>query len=203
MSGSCPSIKFIMCYNVLYAEVMICKSEVTVKTVNIRKGSNYRLSFFLFFFEKRGETGMKLTEKQKRFADYYIETGNASESARRAGYKGKNLNNIASENLAKPYIKAYLDQQLREFESKRIASAKEVLEMLTTSMRGEIDEEVIVIEGDGDGVSSARVVKKQIGLKDRIKAAELLGKRYRLFTDKIEVEGAVPVVIVGEDNLED
>ena len=146
---------------------------------------------------------VKLTEKQKRFVDYYIETGNATEAAKKAGYKGKNINNTASENLAKPYIKAYLDQQLREFESKRIASAKEVLEMLTTSMRGEIDEEVIVIEGDGDGVSSARVVKKQIGLKDRIKAAELLGKRYRLFTDKIEVEGAVPVVIVGEDNLED
>ena len=49
---------------------------------------------------------MKLTEKQKRFADYYIETGNATESARRAGYKGKNLNNVASENLAKVGVKS-------------------------------------------------------------------------------------------------
>ena len=75
--------------------------------------------------------------------------------------------------------------------------------MLTASMRGEIKEEVIVVEGEGDGFSSARVVKKQIGLKDRIKAAELLGKRHRLFTDKVEVEGTVPVMIVGENELED
>ena len=146
---------------------------------------------------------MKLTEKQKRFADYYIETGNASESARRAGYKGKNLNNVASENLAKVGIKEYIDRKLKALESERTASAKEVLEMLTSSMRGEIKEEVVVVEGTGDGCSDARIVEKQIGLKDRIKAAELLGKRYRLFTDKVEVEGVLPVMIVGEDELEE
>ncbi len=160
-------------------------------------------SCLFFIFEKRGETSMKLTEKQKRFADHYIETGNATESAVKAGYSKKTAAVIAAENLIKPNIKNYIDRKLKALEDERTASAKEILEMLTASMRGEIDEEVIVIEGDGDGVSSARVVKKQIGLKDRIKAAELLGKRYRLFTDKIEVEGAVPVVIVGEDNLED
>ena len=146
---------------------------------------------------------MKLTEKQKRFADYYIETGNATESARRAGYKGKNLNNVASENLAKIGVKSYIDEKLKVLENERIASAKEVLEFLTKSMRGELDEEVVVVEGTGDGTSEARKIKKQIGLRERIKSAELLGKRYRLFTDKVEVERVVPVMIVGESELEE
>ena len=145
----------------------------------------------------------KLTEKQKRFADYYIETGNGAEAARLAGYKGKNLNNIASENLAKLGIKNYIDEKLTEMSNKRIASANEVMELLTSAARGELEEEVVVVENIGDYCSEAKVIKKQIGAKDRIKAAELLGKRYRLWTDKVEVKGMVPVVIVGEDELED
>ena len=145
----------------------------------------------------------KLTEKQKRFADYYIETGNGAEAARLAGYKGKNLNNIASENLAKLGIKNYIDEKLEKMSSQRIASANEVMELLTSAARGELEEEVVVVEGEGDGCSTARTIKKQIGAKDRIKAAELLGKRYRLWTDKVEVKGMVPVMIVGEDELED
>ena len=144
-----------------------------------------------------------MTEKQKRFADYYIETGNATESARRAGYKGKNLNNVASENLAKVGVKSYIDEKLKILQDERTASAKEVLEFLTKSMRGELDEETVVVEGTGDGTSEARIIKKQIGLRERIKSAELLGKRYRLFTDKVEVEGVVPVMIVGESELEE
>ena len=146
---------------------------------------------------------MKLTEKQKRFADYYVENGNATEAARKAGYKGKKLNNIASENLAKQGIKTYINEKLEQLQSERTASASEVLEFLTSSIRGEVEEEVVVVEGEGDGISSARKIKKQIGLKDRIKAAELLGKRYMLFTDKVNVSGTVPVMIVGEDDLEE
>nr|DAT34798.1 MAG TPA: Terminase small subunit [Caudoviricetes sp.] len=146
---------------------------------------------------------MKLTEKQKRFADYYIETGNITEAAVKAGYSKKTARVIGQENLLKPAIKGYIDEKLEAMQDERTASAKEVLEFLTKSMRGEIKEEVVVVEGTGDGTSEARTVKKQIGLRDRIKSAELLGKRYRLFTDKVEVEGAVPVVIVGEDSLEE
>lgn len=145
----------------------------------------------------------KLTEKQKRFADYFVETGNGTEAAKKAGYKGKNLNRIAAENLSKLDIKNYIDEKLEEMSSKRIASANEVMELLTSAARGELEEEVVVVEGEGDGCSMARIVKKQIGAKDRIKAAELLGKRYRLWTDKVEVKGMVPVMIVGEDELED
>ena len=146
---------------------------------------------------------MKLTEKQKRFADYYIETGNITEAAVKAGYSKKTARVIGQENLLKPAIKGYIDEKLEVMQDERTASAKEVLEFLTKSMRGEIKEEVVVVEGTGDGTSEARTVKKQIGLRDRIKSAELLGKRYRLFTDKVEVEGVVPVMIVGEDSLEE
>ena len=141
---------------------------------------------------------MKLTEKQKRFADYYIETGNITEAAVKAGYSKKTARVIGQENLLKPAIKGYIDEKLEAMQDERTASAKEVLEFLTKSMRGEIKEEVVVVEGTGDGTSEARTVKKQIGLRDRIKSAELLGKRYRLFTDKVEVDGVVPVMIVGE-----
>ena len=126
---------------------------------------------------------MKLTEKQKRFADYYIETGNITEAATRAGYSKKTARVIGQENLLKPAIKGYIDEKLEAMQDERTASAKEVLEFLTKSMRGEIKEEVVVVEGTGDGTSEARTVKKQIGLRDRIKSAELLGKRYRLFTE--------------------
>ena len=145
----------------------------------------------------------KLTEKQRRFADYYIETGNCTEAAIKAGYSKRTARVIGQENLLKPAIKKYIDEKLTEMSNKRIASANEVMELLTSAARGELEEEVVVVESVGDYCSEARIVKKQIGAKDRIKAAELLGKRYRLFTDKLEVKGMVPVMIVGEEELED
>ena len=145
----------------------------------------------------------KLTEKQKRFADYYIETANVTEAAIKAGYSKKTARVIGQENLLKPAVKNYIDEKLTEISSKRIASANEVMELLTSAARGELEEEVVVVENIGDYCSEAKVIKKQIGAKDRLKAAELLGKRYRLFTDKLEVKGMVPVMIVGEDELED
>ena len=145
----------------------------------------------------------RLTEKQRRFADYYIETGNCTEAAIKAGYSKRTARVIGQENLLKPAIKKYIDEKLTEMSNKRIASANEVMELLTSAARGELEEEVVVVENIGDYCSEAKVIKKQIGAKDRIKAAELLGKRYRLWTDKVEVKGMVPVMIVGEDELED
>lgn len=145
----------------------------------------------------------KLTEKQKRFADYYIETGNATQAAVKAGYSKKYANTNANKLLQNTTIKNYIDKKLEEMSSQRIASANEVMELLTSAARGELEEEVVVVENIGDYCSEAKVIKKQIGAKDRLKAAELLGKRYRLWTDKMEVKGMVPVMIVGEDELED
>ena len=145
----------------------------------------------------------RLTEKQRRFADYYIETGNCTEAAIKAGYSKRTARVIGQENLLKPAIKKYIDEKLTEMSNKRIASANEVMELLTSAARGELEEEVVVVESVGDYCSEAKIIKKQIRAKDRIKAAELLGKRYRLFIDKLEVKGMVPVMIVGEEELED
>lgn len=141
----------------------------------------------------------KLTEKQKRFIDYYIETGNATEAARRAGYSEKTAKQIGSENLTK--LDFFIKEGLKELEDKRIAKVEEVLKHLTAAMRGEIEEEVVVVEGIGEGASRAKIVKKQISAKERIKAAELLGKRYALFTEKVDIEGNMGVVIV--DDIEE
>ncbi|WP_217077729.1 terminase small subunit [Clostridium baratii] len=137
---------------------------------------------------------MKLTPKQKAFAEYYIETGNATEAARKAGYKGKNLNRIASENLSKLDIKNYIDEKMKELEDQRIAKADEVLKYLTRVIRGEETEQVVVTENIGDFMSEARVINKELSAKDKIKAAELLGKRYMLFTDKIEANVTETVI---------
>jgi len=144
---------------------------------------------------------VKLTEKQKRFCDYYIETGNATEAAIRAGYSEKTARFIGAENLTKPNIKNYIDNKLKELEDKRIAKAEEVLKYLTAVMRGDETEEVVVVEGLGEGMSSATTIKKQVGARERIKAAELLGKRYALFTEKVDIEGNMGVVIV--DDIEE
>ena len=135
---------------------------------------------------------MKLNARQKAFCEYYVASGNATEAAIKAGYKEKNARKIGSENLTKADIKAYVKELMDKAESERNAM-----------MKGEIQEEVVVIEGEGDGVSSARIMKKQVSAKERIKAAELLGKRHALFTDKTKIEGTLPVMIVGEDDLDE
>ncbi|EGT3734896.1 TPA: terminase small subunit [Clostridioides difficile] len=140
----------------------------------------------------------KLTEKQKRFCDYYIETGNATEAAIKAGYSEKTAKVIGAENLTKPYLKSYIDERIGQLESNRIADAKEVMEYLTKIVRNEAKEEVVVVSEYGP-----EIIKKDVSIRDRNKAAELLGKRYRLFTDKVEVEGAIPIVITGDDEIED
>lgn len=144
---------------------------------------------------------MKLTPKQQRFCDYYIETGNATESYLKAGYKVKTdgaARANASRLLTNANVKSYINERLKELEDARIAKAEEVLKHLTAAMRGEIEEEVVVVVGIGEGESRARIVKKQISAKDRIKAAELLGKRYSLFTDRIDVGGTVGVTIIDD-----
>ena len=101
---------------------------------------------------------MKLTEKQRRFVDYYVETGNKTEAAKKAGYSEKTAASIGDENLRKPAIKAAIDARLRELEDKRIAKADEVMQFLTSTLRGEVKEERVVVEGTGEGRSDARII---------------------------------------------
>lgn len=127
-----------------------------------------------------------LTEKQKRFIDYYIETGNATEAARKAGYSEKTACITGHDNLRKPNIKSAIDARLKELEKMRVADAREVLIHLTVDMRGEIMEYVPVVEGMGDGVSRARLIEKPLSAHDRLEAAKCLMKRYGLAMSDIE-----------------
>ncbi|MBC8580858.1 terminase small subunit [Zhenhengia yiwuensis] len=146
---------------------------------------------------------MKLTLKQKAFADYYIQTGNATEAAIKAGYSKKTAYSIGEQNLKKLEVKKYIDERLEQISSERIADAQEVMEYLTKIMRGQDVEEVIVVEGEGEGCSSARKMDKALNQKDRIKAAELIGKRYSMWTDKVEANVQQQVVFCDEKELED
>ena len=140
---------------------------------------------------------MKLTEKQKRFADYYIETGNASDAYIRAGYKvkGSEVAKVnASRLLTNANVTAYVQQMMESKDNERIASQDEILAYLTKVLRGEMKEETLVGVGKG-----AQVIDDiEVSAKDRIKAAELLGKRYAMWTDKQQIDGNVPVMIVDD-----
>ena len=144
----------------------------------------------------------KLTAKQQRFCDEYLIDLNGTEAAIRAGYSKKTAAVIASENLKKPNIKKYIEERMAEKEKDLIADQDEVLKYLTSVLRGEGHEEMVVVEGCGDGYSRAAVVTRDICPKDRMKAAELLGKRYSLFKDSVKLD-VTPVVIGGDDDLED
>lgn len=121
----------------------------------------------------------KLTEKQKRFADEYIKSGNATESARLAGYSPKTANRIGSENLSKPDIKAYMSERLKELDSKRIMDAKEALELLTEIARGEMEEAVFMTSGLG-----VEEVTKKADINQRKDALKEILKRHPFAVDK-------------------
>lgn len=135
---------------------------------------------------------MKLTLKQQRFADEYIISGNATEAAIKAGYSKKTAYSIGLENLKKPEIKKLIDEKLKELSDKKIADQQEVLAYLTSVLRGETQSEIVVVEGQGEGVSRAKPMQKAPDEKERLKAAELLGKRMGLFKERIELSTDEP-----------
>ncbi len=129
---------------------------------------------------------MALTKKQRRFADEYLIDLNATQAAIRAGYSEKTAGSIGQENLKKPEIKIYIEEQLERLHNERTADAQEVIEYLTSVLRGESEGEELVNEFEGDGISHAARVTKKPSEKDKLRAAELLGKRFGIFTDKID-----------------
>lgn len=141
----------------------------------------------------------KLTLKQQRFADEYIICGNATEAAIKAGYSSKYANTNASKLLQNTTIKSYIDERLEELKSEKVANQQEVLEYLTSVMRGQTQEQTLCSIGE----LGQQVIDIDVGAKDRIKAAELLGKRHRLWTDKIEAEIQGTVVFANEADIPD
>ena len=116
---------------------------------------------------------MKLTEKQKRFADEYIKLGNATQAAIKAGYSKKYANTNVSKLLQNTTIKSYLAERMKSIDSERIMSAKEAVELLTGIGRGEVKETVVVASPAG-----VETVEKEADLKTRISAIKEILKRY-------------------------
>ena len=130
----------------------------------------------------------RLTEKQKKFCDYYIETGVATEAYKKAGYKNYKSSGVeASKTLNNPSVRAYIDTRLKQIESDRIAKPEEIMQYLTKVMRGE--------EKDQFGLDAP--------LTERTKCAELLGKRYMMFKEKVSVDSNVGVTIIDDIPTED
>ena len=128
---------------------------------------------------------MKLTPKQKAFADAYIETGNASESMRRAGYSEKNVNVTGSQNLANPSVSAYIKERMAELESQRVASADEVMRFFSSVMRGEVKDQF--------GLDAS--------LQDRLNAGKELMKRYATVHDR-ESTNEAKIILAADGGIE-
>lgn len=134
----------------------------------------------------------KLSAKQKRFCEEYLVDLNATQAAIRAGYSPKTAYSIGVENLKKPELKVYIDARLEQIRSERTADAQEVMEYLTSVMRGEHKEQTLRLVGDG----VQEITDISVSARDRLKAAELLGKRYGMFNgqqgDAGQMENELP-----------
>lgn len=146
-----------------------------------------------------------LTAKQQRFCDEYLIDLNATQAAIRAGYSKKTARVIGQENLTKPAIRDYIEKRMAEKEKALIADQDEVMKYLSSVMRRELKESVVVtlqnktekwVKDEDTGKlkkqtiteESPAVVEIPARLSDANKAAELLGKAYALFTDKLEAD---------------
>lgn len=115
---------------------------------------------------------MPLTPKQKAFCEYFLECGNATEAAKRAGYKEKNARQTGSENLAKPYIVSYIAERMKEAEAKRIASADEVLQFYSSVMRGEVKDQFGLDASLADRINAGKELMKRHSAADAANNAD-------------------------------
>ena len=129
----------------------------------------------------------KLTLKQQRFIDEYIISGNATQSAIKAGYSKKYANTNANKLLQNTTIKSAIDKRNAEIQSEKTMDMKEVMERLTAIGRGETSEQQLSNKGE--------VVEVETKTSDRIRAMELIGKRYGAWLDKKEVNGNLDIDI--------
>ena len=163
-------------------------------------GVFYFITIIIKVYKVGGIEVSKLNKKQKAFADYYIESLNATESyvkAYECSYNTARTNGARL--LANANIKRYIDEVMSAKDESRIASQDEILQILTDIARGVTEEEVVQFSQLGEELRTTR----KPTIKDRMKASELLGKRYRMWTDKIEADVNQQVIFEGEDMLED
>ena len=126
---------------------------------------------------------MKLTEKQRRFADYYLETGNAAEAARRAGYRKKSARVIGAENLTKPNIMEYIGSRLKDMDAARIADAAEVLEVFSAILRGLIPDQNGLPVSTHDRIEAGKAILRRLErIEDRTTGSDILTAARDLLT---------------------
>lgn len=142
-----------------------------------------------------------MTDQQRRFADEYLIDCNGTR-AYKVAYPHVKRDNVAAAAatrlLRNVKVRAYIDERMESLSAGKIADAREVLEYLTSVVRGESQSEIVVVEGCGDGVSNARHITKAPDEKERLKAAELLGKHFGMFTDNVRLTGDMGVQIVDD-----
>jgi phage terminase small subunit len=145
------------------------------------------------------------SKKQEKFCQLYAATGNATQSWKDAGYKytSENGARVAASNFVNknPNIKARLAELAEEAKTYAIADIQEMQSVLTAIIREELDEEKLMSENWGEGVSRIVSKRQKAALKDRLKAIELLGKMQGAFVDNVNIKGTVPITFV--DDLED
>lgn len=134
-----------------------------------------------------------MNARQKRFCDEYLIDCNATQAAIRAGYSPKTAKVTGAKMLTNANLKAYIDEQLERIHNEKIADAQEVLEYLTAVMRGQHTEQTLQLIGDG----VQKIADIDVSAKERLKAAELIGKRYGMFKDNVGID-LEPVVIVND-----
>ena len=132
------------------------------------------------------DSQVNLTPKQRLFCLEYLKDFNGTQAAIRAGYSKKTANEQASRLLANVNIQNLIKENNAKVEKSSIMDIQEIQERLTALARGEVDEEIVVIENIGDFTSEARVITKKVSAKDQTKALELLGKTNGLFVDKVQ-----------------
>lgn len=140
-----------------------------------------------------------MNAKQKRFCDEYLIDCNATQAAIRAGYSKKTAKQTGQRLLTFVDLKQYINEQLEQMHNKTTADAEEVMKYLTSVMRGEHTEQTLKLVGDG----VQDIAEIDVAAKERLKAAELIGKRYGIWKDNVDVKGAIPTVLTGSDELED
>ena len=143
-----------------------------------------------------------MTSRQIRFCFAYASSGNATQSAIEAGYSEKTARSQGQRLLTNVDIQNFLNQLAEERESKKIADAKEMQEVLTSIIRQELEEENLVVEGCGDGVSEAVIKKKKSSHKDVISAIDKLARMQGAYDNSQTLTLVLPV-FGGEADLED
>lgn len=141
-----------------------------------------------FFVSARKEVAvLKLTIKQKKFADEYIRLGNSTQAAINAGYSKKTARQIGADNLSKAYIREYINEKMDALDKEKTMQIKEIMEELTSIARGELKEERL----DKDG----NIVETRPLFADRLKAMDMLGKRYGMWNGMAQEVASQTVII--------